>query len=169
MRSKTTTLTTLAAIPLVLALLTACSSGATSPGSDAPTPDAKSSITDPTEWQLAYAKCMRSEGIDMADPNPDGSMTSTVTVDQDDYSAASKTCIGKIGEAPTPPGQKKQSKQEMLAQHLAIAKCFREHGVDMEDPTEDHISAIPSDAPSDVIKACLGEAAQGATQMGSSN
>ncbi len=169
MRTKTATLTTLAVIPLVVALLTACSSAATSSDTDAPTPGAKSTITDATEWQLAYAKCMRSEGVDMADPGPDGSLSTTVTTDQDAYSAASKTCVAKIGEAPTAPGEKKQSKQEALARQLKVAQCFREHGVDMEDPTEDRASGIPGDAPNDVITACLGEGAQGATQMGSSN
>lgn len=169
MRSKTTILTALAAIPLVLSLLTACSSGAMPPDSDASPPAPNSSITDPTEWSLAYAKCMRSEGIDMADPDSDGSMSSSATADEDAYAAASKNCVGKIGEAPTAPGEKKQSTQEALARNLAIATCFREHGIDMEDPTEDRISAIPGDAPADVIEACLGEGAQGATRMGSSN
>ncbi|WP_426625477.1 hypothetical protein ACPPVW_05285 [Leifsonia sp. McL0607] len=169
MRSKTTTLTILAAIPLVLSLLTACSSGVGSPDSDKSASDSPSPIADATEWNLAYAKCMRAEGIDMADPDPNGNTTSSAKGDQGGYSAASKKCIAKIGDSPTAPGEKKQSAQETLARQLEVARCFREHGVEMDDPTEGQYTAIPADAPSDVITACLGEGAQGATQMGSSN
>lgn len=164
-KTTTTTLATLATIPLLLALLSGCSAGAEP---DSTAGDATSArITDPTEWQLAYAKCMRSEGLDVADPGPDGSGTATTTTDTAGaYTAASKKCVAKIGEAPSVPGQEKQLQSDQLARNLAIAQCFRAHGVQMDDPTEDRISAIPSDAPADVVTACLGDGAQPAAPQG---
>jgi hypothetical protein len=155
-RKKTaTTLAALAAMPLMIALFTACSSGspaAESKKSDSP---GASKFTDLGEWTLAYAKCMRSEGVDMPDPGPDGSMTSSRTVDQGAYAAASKKCTDKLGEAPAAPGQKQQSKQEVLDEQLKIAKCFRDNGIDMPDPKDGFISAIPGNAPQGVLKKCV--------------
>lgn len=162
MHTKFTAATTLAAVSVALSVLTGCSSSSPSAGTDPASSGAKSAITDINEWQLAYAKCMRAEGIDMPDPDPNGVMTSTVT-DDGTYAAASTTCLEKIGDAPTPPGQKKQSNEEALAEQRAIAACFREHGVDMDDPTDGHVSGIPGDAPEAVITACLGDDALGGT------
>ncbi|WP_426519057.1 hypothetical protein ACPPVQ_04505 [Diaminobutyricibacter sp. McL0618] len=156
MYAKTTKrLSAIAAVPLMIALFTACSSGSPSAEStESEIPVAKT-YTDMGEWQLAYAQCMRSEGVDMPDPSPDGEMTSTMTADQDAYAAASKKCVGKLGEAPAGAGGT-QSKQEVLDQQLKIARCFRDNGVDMADPVDGHISGIPADAPKEVIKKCLG-------------
>lgn len=159
-------LAAVAAIPLIIGLFTACSSSSPSAdGTKSDTPSA-SKHTDLADWQLAYAKCMRDEGVDMPDPGPNGELTSTVTADQSTYSAASKTCTGKLGAPPAAPGTHPKTKQEVLDEQLKIAKCFRDNGVDMPDPSEGHISGIPGDAPSNVIKKCTGADIPAGAQIG---
>lgn len=166
MRKKTATrMAALAAIPLMIALFTACSSTAASTDTEKTEKPGASKITDRGEWQLAYAKCMRAEGIDMPDPSPDGRQTSSVTQDQDTFSAASKKCVGKLGEAPTAPGEKKKSQQERIDEQRKVAQCFRDNGVDTPDPTAKTGLSIPADAPQDVIEKCVGAKVPAGSQM----
>ncbi|MEO7015314.1 MAG: hypothetical protein ABI130_04145 [Leifsonia sp.] len=166
MHNKTKALlAALAAVPLMIALFTACSS--TAPSADTTKTDrpGSSKITDLGDWQLAYAKCMRAEGIDYPDPSADGRQTSSNKQDQGTLSAASKKCVGKLGDAPTAPGQKKQSQQEVLADQLKIAQCFRDNGVDTPDPTAKSGVVIPADAAQDVITKCVGAKVPAGSQM----
>jgi hypothetical protein len=91
------------------------------------------------EAQLAFAKCMRDHGIDMPDPKPnEGGIrlnvprgTSPGKVDE-----ADKACRKHLEAVKGPdlsPEQEKKFQQAALAQ----ARCMREHGIDMPDPTFD--------------------------------
>jgi hypothetical protein len=105
--------------------------------------DAPSSAADreqkARDAQLAFAKCMREHGIDMPDPKPNqGGIslnvpkgTSPAKVD-----AAEEACRKYLEAVQGPdlsPEQEKKFQQAALAQ----ARCMREHGIDMPDPTFD--------------------------------
>jgi hypothetical protein len=90
------------------------------------------------DQMLAFAKCMREHGVDVPDPEPggkggieiraeraDGSRT-----EQDKAMAACKELLPNGGEPPKPSAK---DLDEMRTQ----AKCLREHGLDVPDPTMD--------------------------------
>jgi hypothetical protein len=107
-------------------------------GADAPS-SAANREQQARDAQLAFARCMRDHGIDMPDPNPNSRGinlnvprgTSPAKVD-----AADKACQKHLGSVRGPdlsPEQEKEFQQAALAQ----ARCMREHGIDMPDPTFD--------------------------------
>jgi hypothetical protein len=151
---KTATLTALAVLPLALALMTGCSSTPPAGGDGTPPTSSGKTYTDMKEWQLAYATCMRDEGIDMPDPDADGRVQASKVEDMEVYEAASDTCIGKIGDAPVDPGTQK-SPAELEEQALKLAQCFRDAGFDMPDPEDPRALTIPGDAPDEVVKKCM--------------
>ncbi|MFI6511047.1 hypothetical protein ACIBCT_25865 [Streptosporangium sp. NPDC050855] len=80
---------------------------------------------------LAFARCMRENGIDMADPEPGGPARIHVRgKDKGAVEKAHKACSkymgGGEGKARVDP--------EAHDRLLAFARCMREHGVDMADP-----------------------------------
>jgi hypothetical protein len=103
---------------------------------------------------LAYAKCMREHGVDMPDPTfsddggggvgfiakADGSGTGAPQKPDDSvFKAAQTACepIMKAAEQDMPrPSAEEEAK--MRDQALKFAKCMRDHGVDMPDPTFDN-------------------------------
>jgi hypothetical protein len=105
--------------------------------------DAPSSAADrdqkARDAQLAFARCMRDHGIDMPDPSPNQRGinlrvprgTSPAKVDEADK-ACQKHLEGVKGPELSPE-QEKQFQEAALAQ----ARCMREHGIDMPDPTFD--------------------------------
>jgi hypothetical protein len=89
----------------------------------------------------AYTKCMREHGIDMKDPEPDpgggGSGGIGISVDGasdkakvDKANAACKHLMPNGGEPEKPSA-------EQLDEARKTAKCLREHGIDVKDPTMD--------------------------------
>lgn len=160
-RKHTNKIAALAAVALIIALFTACSAGDNKPASGDKKESSKIATFD--DWQLAFAKCMRAEGLDVPDPNKDGSMAVTVPRDAGGFEKARKKCRTDLGEPPTPPGQKKQSKEQVLAEQLKTAKCFRDAGFDVPDPKENMVSGLPANAPEDVLKKCI----PGFSSMGS--
>jgi hypothetical protein len=135
---------------IVLVILVAACSGATGgPGvatlddpeaSGSPTP-APSQLS-PQDAALAYARCMRENGVDMPDPQVSTSGGGgEVRIDQqggppvskDKFTAADAVCRHFMAAA-APNGQGPQMSAEDQDKVLAFAKCMREHGVDMPDP-----------------------------------
>ena len=129
----------------------------------------KGSVKDQRDALLDYTRCLRKHGVQVADPtygsngpsgngglkagqaggggmviaNGGGSI-SLPSPDDPAFKAADKACQPILQRAqqdlPT-PSPAEQAKQRDHA--LAFAKCMREHGVDMPDPTFDaqgHIS-----------------------------
>ena len=144
----------LGATALVLALA-ACSGGAAAPA--VPTAPASSPGTgpqasgdgqaspgaslSPEDAMLAYTKCMREHGVDMPDPQFVGGGGSTsggaaIQISGDPLSPAfndaTKACdpllprMGSSGDG--------QVAQEFADQALKMARCMRDHGIDMPDP-----------------------------------
>jgi hypothetical protein len=92
--------------------------------------------SDPQQAALAYAKCMRQHGINMADPKlgagdrvgsllPEG-----VSPDDPKFKAAQQACQQYLPNGGQPPKPDQQQQQQMLA----FARCMRQHGIDMPDP-----------------------------------
>ncbi|MEW9528689.1 hypothetical protein [Microbispora sp. NPDC049125] len=92
---------------------------------------------DPEEQGRKYAQCMRSNGVNMSDPEPNGkggfrlSITGSKSeVDRAKVDKAANACRaldpGRGKGGPVAP--------EDLERARAFAKCMRDHGVDMPDP-----------------------------------
>ena len=84
------------------------------------------------EAQLEFAECMRAHGAEVEDPKP-GKGLAIENTDDPATTKALAACNGKLGGA----GQELSATEdeEFKEGWLAFAKCVREHGVDMGDPT----------------------------------
>jgi hypothetical protein len=110
---------------------TAAAGGDAADGDDADPKDRQDAL-------LAYARCMRENGVDMADPQPGEPFRVEVrkSVNGEDTSEkAQKACQkhlrGAIGELSA------EDREAMREAGLKFARCMREHGIDMPDPQPD--------------------------------
>ena len=126
--------------PLGAALL--CGLAFAACGSDEPaTGEAASGSTDRRdrnhEAMLAFAQCMRDHGIDMPDPQP-GEVGIRLQAPQgsspEEMEAAQEACREHLDDI-EPPEISEQQQEEFREAALAHARCMREHGIDMPDPT----------------------------------
>ena len=145
---------TLAVVALV-AILTACTGAPAAPsvaslddpaatGDPGASPSA-SPITDPQEAFLAYARCMRENGIDMPDPivitdggggvsvQVNGGTGSSPTESKEEFAEANEACEHLMADA-GPNGPAASMSPEDFDKLLEFAQCMREHGIDMPDP-----------------------------------
>jgi hypothetical protein len=98
---------------------------------------------DPTEAELAYAKCMREHGIsDFPDPQPGGGPIQVgpgSNWNTPQFNAADDVCKSLL---PVPSAEEQQHEFEDM---LQFAKCMREHGIaDFPDPKPDEGIVIPA-------------------------
>jgi hypothetical protein len=143
---------TLAIVALV-ALVAACSGTANGPGvatlddpsaSGSPGASPAASAMTPQDAALAFARCMRENGVDMPDPKVTTGTDGGVSIDQqggapvskDKMEAANKVCQHFMAAA-GPGGPGGHISAEDLDKLLQFAKCMREHGIDMPDPNGD--------------------------------
>jgi hypothetical protein len=146
---------TLAVLGLGLALaLTACGGGSSdgdgvaSLSGENPTGtttgSAKTPSNDPQQAALDFARCMREHGIDMPDPEVDDQGRIRVRVrpggagggsrpDPAKLEAAQEACGGLLGGGDGDRQLDPAARDAMVA----FARCMREHGIDMPDPTGD--------------------------------
>jgi hypothetical protein len=138
----------------VVALVAACSGAATGPGvatlddpsaSGSPGASPAASALTPQDAALAFARCMRENGIDMPDPIVSTDGNGGTKIDQragpgantpaskERFNKADEACRHFM-EAAMPNGQGPAMSAEDQDKVLAFAKCMREHGVDMPDP-----------------------------------
>jgi hypothetical protein len=105
---------------------------------------AKEPGKDPQQAALDFAKCMREHGVDMPDPEVDDKGRIRVRIgaggagggarpDPRKLEAAQKACGGLMGGG---DGDRQLDPAERDAM-VAFARCMREHGIDMPDPTGD--------------------------------
>jgi hypothetical protein len=119
-----------AAVLVLLALLiSAC--GGSSPSSDATR--AASVKNKQQSAMLEFAQCMRSHGVNYPDPAPDGRLNFTGTLGPGD-NAAIKACARKMPAAPPKTAAQRKRTSEAM---LALTKCLRAHGGDVDDPVTD--------------------------------
>jgi hypothetical protein len=146
---------TLAVLGLGLALaLTACGGGSSdgdgvaSLSGENPTGtttgSAKTPSNDPQQAALDFARCMREHGIDMPDPEVDeqGRIKQRIggpggtRPDPKKLEEAQKACGDLLGGG---DGDRQLDPAERDAM-VAFARCMREHGIDMPDPTGDGLT-----------------------------
>jgi hypothetical protein len=105
---------------------------------------AKDAAKDPQQAALDFARCMRQHGIDMPDPQVDDQGRIRVRVgpggpgggsrpDPEKLEAAQQACGGLLGGG---DGDRQLDPADRDAM-VAFARCMREHGIDMPDPTGD--------------------------------
>lgn len=92
---------------------------------------------DPEDAALEYARCMRAHGVDVPDPSPNGggiqlSIGPKEKKNKKKIDEAQKACQDILESARPQLSEEQQSLLEDAA--LALAKCMREHGIDMPDP-----------------------------------
>ncbi|MCO5970398.1 hypothetical protein [Actinoallomurus soli] len=157
MRRKTIPLLVLA--PALLLGLPACGSG------HKPANTRTGAASD-LEKLRAYARCMRANGVDMADPQPDGNGRVRMSVRRGSAEPnaakgmddpALKAAESKCGRLRPNGGKPKKPSAQDLAKLRAYARCMRRHGVDMADPNPD--GGI-------LIKRNGGQGSQGASGQG---
>jgi hypothetical protein len=125
--------------PLAAAVLTASALGLAACGGDDPAGASPSASRDRQmrDAQLQFARCMREHGIDMPDPKPgQGGIQLRVPAgtSPDKVDAADDACR-KYMEKFKPPPMSEAQQKEFRDAALANARCMREHGVDIPDPT----------------------------------
>ena len=89
---------------------------------------------------VAFAKCMRENGVDFPDPGSGGGLMigpdSDIDPEAPEFKAAEAECKPILDEAED--SMPKPSEDELAAmrdQMLAFAECMREEGIDFPDPT----------------------------------
>jgi hypothetical protein len=94
---------------------------------------------------LAYAKCMRENGVDFPDPQPatGGGGAGIVALPADfnspKWQAADKACQSFL---PNGGVMDPVANQQFQDQMLAYARCMRDHGIDFPDPKFDNGGAM---------------------------
>jgi hypothetical protein len=159
--AMTKTLKLAGAVLLIGALTIGCGSAAENPDTGG-----TSTADSPEDYQLAFADCMREHGIDVPDPSSDGSMRAPAIDDMSAFTEASEACQEKLGRPPVQAGEPTKSDEERLAEMVAMAECFREHGIEVPDPKAGEMITIPMDAPEDVLAACVPNGVSGPAAPG---
>ncbi len=105
-----------------------------------------SPVPDGQEALLAWAACMRENGVDMDDPQfgVDGELTgglgkggkgSDADAKDETYQLATEACSDQLTTFKAPPDPEQQAEQ--TEQLLVWAACMREQDIDMPDPNPD--------------------------------
>ncbi len=134
----------LAVASLALALLIgACGDGdpkttgvATADGSRTTTTakGAAKTKSDPQSASLAYVKCLRANGVDMPDPDPNGMIQIApggAGPGQDEMQSLDGKCKA---EREALQGSMGEPDKDFQDKALKMSRCMREQGIDMPDP-----------------------------------
>ncbi len=119
--------------------------GASSASSEGGGPSPEST-TSPEQAMIAFAKCMRSNGVpNFPDPTAGGGFlfhASPGLISSPSFKAAQAKCHKLMpGGGPPGPGLTTNPSSQTLAKMLTIAQCMRKHGVsDFPDPR----TSVPS-------------------------
>ncbi len=85
------------------------------------------------EAMLAFARCMRKNGVDMKDPKPGEGLALRVDKGQEKKTEkAQKACQPILRNAIGEPSAEERAAMEQSM--LEFARCMREHGVQIADP-----------------------------------
>jgi len=100
-------------------------------------------------YDLKLAQCLRDAGFDVKDPQPGQGITETI----EGLNEAAGVCMKEIGDPPTPGG--KVDEAEMLKGMLEWADCFRERGIEVEEPQLGQAFVLPEEATEADVTACI--------------
>jgi len=122
-----------AAALLALAALSLAACGEETPS----TAGSAESKEEARQAELKFASCMREEGIDMPDPTADGERKLRIGgesgISPEEFERAAEAC--EKYRKDIRPELSDEQKQELKESALAHARCMREQGIDMPDPT----------------------------------
>jgi len=155
-RLRASSIAALASVPLLVLGLAACSPAKDGSGS---TVKSESQIeSDALAWDVAYAQCLRGQGIDAPDPSSDGNRQALKVDDADALERASGTCstkvTGELGPRPVSAFEKK-AQQEGRDEMRKTSECLREKGYDVSDPTDgSYILDGLENVPDEALEAC---------------
>jgi hypothetical protein len=130
MASKRTFFLTL---PIATASLALAACGGGDDGSDG----AGSDRAQFREAALEFAECMRRNGVDMPDPAPGQGgiqLTAPPGGPTPEFERAQRECQKHLDDV-EPPEISEEQEREFRERALEHARCMREHGFDMPDPT----------------------------------
>jgi hypothetical protein len=82
-----------------------------------------------------FARCMRENGIDMKDPDPNSPGAGGISVNGEDEKNKADKAMAKCKHLMPNGGEPEKPTAEDLDSARATAKCLREHGIDVKDPT----------------------------------
>lgn len=131
-----------AAVAALLLVLSACGGGAeggdvASAGGDAnPTPeDSEQGPLDEEVQALAFAECMRGNGVDMPDPAPgQGGLSDAFHEAEDNYDQATiEEALAACEDLLPQRAHEGGHDAERSEVELALAECLREQGLDVPD------------------------------------
>ena len=95
---------------------------------------------DPEEAALAWARCMREQGVDVPDPEVSNGRVmirpgsgDVRRADPEKFRAAAETCGTPFGDA-GPPQLSESERAALQETLLEFAECMRGEGIDMPDP-----------------------------------
>ncbi|QYM74726.1 hypothetical protein [Leucobacter luti] len=150
----------LLALPVAALLLSGCT--AAGGGTDSAANKSEQQTDQTAEaWHVKYAGCMQDEGLDYPEPDPNANgMVAAIDIEalggMDAFSAADKTCRGKIGDPPQPTGEdgKPISDEQMRKDSLEVTECLREQGIDVEDPGTTGGITIDESMSTEALEAC---------------
>jgi hypothetical protein len=114
------------------------------------TTSAQQASRDFEDAALDYAECVREHGVDMPDPQNGGFVitpdTDPTQQNEDTFRSADAKCRKHL-ENVKPPQISEQDKEAFQKAALEHARCMRERGIDMPDPTmtEDGGAAVSLD------------------------
>jgi hypothetical protein len=155
-RSTRSWILTLLAAPALMLALAGCTTG--SSGDTDPTPTGggassqSGSDTEMSATRDAYdrklAECFRAQGLDVKDPLPGKGITEDGPEIQEAYPA----CAAEIGDPPSNAGQKLTPDE--LALLLERAKCLRELGNEVQEPTLDDPGFISAEVSEEDFEKC---------------
>ncbi|MFI5867848.1 hypothetical protein [Streptomyces sp. NPDC051546] len=131
---RSTTMTTALLFTGLTLFLSACTGGGGSTDGKKESSNSAASGDDTASADAAVKmrKCLRDNGIDAPDPKP-GEDSRGMTLGGGDDPEAVKKAYEKCGS--NVPGSGKDTPQETKDKALKTAKCMRDHGFDMPDPT----------------------------------
>jgi hypothetical protein len=90
------------------------------------------STTSREDAALAFAQCMREQGIEVDDPQGGRFTLKVDRANAEKFEAAQEKCRKQVPGAFQEPSE--EEKQRMQEAALAFARCMRAHGVDVPDP-----------------------------------
>ncbi len=111
-------------------------------------PEASASPTSSNDGGLAFASCMRDNGIDVPDPDPDGGFDQRGQADIDFDDPQFRNALDECRDLL--PGDNPLTRNFNSAQQNAILKlvgCLRKNGVDVPDPQFDSNGQLVIDDP----------------------
>lgn len=124
-------------------------------GSDPkPEPSSTSSSVSAQDYDLAFARCLRARGVQVADPSPDTDSVAGLPAAGSGTEQAVTACQKKLG--PAPGGQASEGTRQETERQLQVNRCLREHGVEIADPKPgEAMAGIPAGSiPRAVAKTC---------------